>query len=98
MTPKQVHKLVLKKAQEYVADFNYEGIQTAIFEEICENVAASNNLEKLSDEAIILAVITAFQAAYDLMKKMIIALVKVEDAVFIHYRGKTFEFNKSSVL
>jgi hypothetical protein len=88
----------LNKAHEYIADFNCESIQAAILEEICENVAASNALEKLPDEAIILAVIAAFKAAYELMKKMIHALVKVEDLVYIHYREKTFEFNKDSVL
>ena len=98
MTPKQIRELVLNKAQSYVADFNCEGIEAAIFEEICENVASSNTLERLSDEAIILAVISAFKAAYDLMKKMINALVKVEDVVYIHYREKTFEFNKDSSL
>ena len=98
MTPKQINELVLNKGHEYVKDFTLTDFQAAVFDEVCEKIAASGTLDNLTSEGIILATITAFKTAYELMKETINALLKVADTVSLNYRQQAFQFNKSSVL
>src|SRR5436305_10789294 len=98
MTPKQVNELVLNKGHEYLKDLSLKGFQAAVFDDVCEKIAASGTLENLTTEGIILATITAFKAAYELMKETINALLKVADSVSLNYRQQAFQFNRNSIL
>jgi len=98
MTPKQVHELVINKTHEYVKDFDFTGLQAAVFDEVCEKIATSNTHEKLTGDGIILAAITAFQASHEIIKSTIRLLLTAEDTVSLYYRDQAFQFNKDSVL
>ena len=98
MTPKQISELVLKEGGEYSTSFVSASFKAAVFDEVCEKIAYSNALENLNKEGLILAVTTAFQTAYEMMRETINALLKVADTVSLNYRKQTFQFTKDSVL
>ncbi|MBV9961431.1 MAG: hypothetical protein JO072_04220 [Parafilimonas sp.] len=98
MTPKQINELVLSERSDYAKSFVGNGFKVAVFDEVCEKISSSGTLQSLTKEGIILAAITAFQTAYEMMKETINALLKVADTVSLNYRKQTFQFNKDSVL
>jgi len=97
MTSQHVHDLVLNKTHEYVKDFDFTGLQAAIFDDVCETIAQSNTAENLTGDGVILAAITAFQTAHQVMKRAINSLLKEENTVSINYGQHSFKFNRDSV-
>lgn len=96
MTTEQLEQLVLDKAQQMVAGFEFDGLQSAVFEEVCENIVRSNNLDEMNEQSIILSTLTAFETCYAMMKGMIKGALDVADNVNINYRGVSFQFDKQS--
>lgn len=93
MTSEQLSELVTNKANQLLGGFALNEMQTAIFEEVCENITKSNDLKDMSDNAIILSTLTAFNTCQEIMKGLIKASLENADEVNITYRGKTFHYD-----